>query len=291
MDEQSDLFEEFKRENLKLLEEIQSAIDSKEKIIMEEPWNNPAIWEYIVLPNLRKLIDPHINTNSIRLVGLAEFQLGLAKYFDYYSLEWAPNNKSNINNLVAEIVRLAFEILKKLKANFQLLIPCRKNHEDYACRKWKYHLPYYGVCKKNDWTNLKLEEAANFSNKPKGITLPTNTCLRRVISCSGTPHGHWWFIQSKFLYNSKRYDFNPKSKSHWRNKLAVRKIWNSDGHYVEFKVGSSELKVWAGEAANQKASSNCTLPGGDIQIWINTEDLNEYQDQLVIKPIIQWPIS
>lgn len=263
---------EFIKLNEELLEEIESAIklalDNSNKEYQHK-WDNPLIWKAIVLPELESIIKENKNNPLM----LANFQVGLAKHLDNFSLNWAQTkSKQKIINLISQIVEAAL----KVKAAIQLKKHCKKGHDDNACCRQflgkRYDKPIIGL------PNLPLDMAAAFRDQPKGETL-SHVTLYRIIGCHNTPYGHWWF-QDTLKFDSKK---------SWRRKLAIREVWNCGIKYVELKINSKGLNVWSGKAASQQASSNCILPGGAIQIWLDTNMLKNYP-QLVPKPIPQWPI-
>lgn len=233
--------------------------------------------------NLTKLIEKYKDRN---VVMLAKFQVGLSKYFDFYSLNWTTaENQETINSLVAEIVNLALQIIRPyLKQTTQPITRC--GCHDNACVKDVLGPRYDGQDLNHQdnsgrWPTLPADQAKQFLKMPEARILGKNCHTYRIIGPEGNPFGSWWLL-----------DCRIDSKSFWREKFAVLKTWNSDEQYVDFSVPEEHgIKVWMGEAASQQVSENCILQGGYIQTWIHPDTILKLRSHIGAAKQISWPLN
>lgn len=249
--------------NKNLINMLSSLLETPTKLLDTE-YDHPTVWTS-VLNHLKGLID-HYEKKKNKLSELAEIQLGLAKYFDYFSLKWmTQQDQENLNELVTKIIFLSLKLIQPTWGHYLL---CGK-HEDGAC--WRGPLGHRfiptGNLIINGWPILPFKDAINFLFIPKNIILPAGTELVRVIKENkNTPRGNWWILGNL-----------PQTRKKWRSDYAVLEVWNPDDNYVYFELERS-LPVWSGYAASQRVSEKgkflpCILKGGGEQIWLDPQHL------------------
>ena len=132
------------------------------------------------------------------------------------------------------------------------------------------------------WPDLPARLAPTFVSASP-VTLKVGTKLYRVFG--GPSHKAGWFWSKRHI---------PSTEAVWRKDDAVQQSWNSGTRMVVGVVRVEELRVWEGPAAAQPAeftngddAAGYVLPGGDIQVNVNPEDLTlgdpvntEWQDDL-----------
>ena len=184
--------------------------------------------------------------------------MGLAKYFDFFYLEWAEEEKEHIEKKVEEIVEQAFLIIKARSIlNPPFIQQCTPPHEDGACimmplgKRCKTQRPLHA----SGWHDIPISAARSFLDDPSPSTLEHGAFIYRVVG--NNPCGCWWFT-----------GYFPNDITEWREKLAILKKWNLGDYYIDLQVVSAGIKVWSGKAASQQATVNCILEGGGDQVWI-----------------------
>jgi len=276
---------EFIELNQSLISAIKKALDIARKQPQLESdflWKRPSTFEKNVLPNLTSLF----NTYKSNIIMLAKFQVGLSKYFDFYSLNWTTErNKEAINSIVAQIVNLAFQIIQPyLKQTTQPVTRC--GCHDNACIKDVLGPRYNGpnlnhYSSSGLWPTLLADHAKQFLRKPKARILGKNSHVYRIVGPKNNPYGSWWLL-----------DYRIDSRSFWREKFAVLETWNSDEQYVDFFVPEEDgIKVWMGKAACQQVTKNCILPGGYVQVWIDPNIILKLKSYIDPAKQISWPFN
>ncbi len=214
-------------------------------------------WKFVV-ENLKEVNEYYIGEENRDIMGLAEVQVGLAKYFDYCSTRWMPHQQeAELIKLVAEIVAVSLRIIGP---QFWTYAGCGR-HEDGACIKGPlgHRFMPNGDLSHPKWPILPRRDAANFSARPHPITLSKDETLYRVVGLGNNLYGNWWIKKDPTLH----------TKKWWRSGYAVLTSWNSDNFYVAFLLHQS-LTVWRGAAASQRVpKTRCILIGGEEQIWID----------------------
>jgi uncharacterized Zn-binding protein involved in type VI secretion len=104
--------------------------------------------------------------------------------------------------------------------------------------------------------DLPASQTPNFTSA-QPVTIPPNTTLYRVIDPSSNPNGSYWAPDL------------PPSLDAWRQSLAVKPEWNSDGLLAVAQTGPDGLKAWMGPAASQG-----DLLGGATQLFVPPGSLN-----------------
>lgn len=273
----NDMEANFLSTNKELLTLLRKALNESFSDRSEELWQSPEIVKEILLEDLESLI----STYSDRIPVLAKYQVGLAKYFDFFYLGWTKHERS-IQDVVKKIVNLALKIVSNEK---YLAITVKCGCHDDACFKHplgpRYRnedLTHRDEKNRVDWPILPKEEAANFEKSPTPVILSKGAHLYRIISKNRRPKGSWWF-----------YDMTLINRPMWRSLLAVRKQWNANEFFVYFHVPfENGLTGWEGRAASQQAEEDCILLGGYRQLWISPDTLKEIDLQIYEK--IVWPL-
>ncbi len=228
----------------------------------EDQWQNPEIWEENIIKDLESL-SKHYKERDTR-EDLAEILIGFAKYFDYYSLDWAkPRDRKEFHKKIKNIVSKATKILSGRQ--YAIFKKCGK-HEDTACH----------LTENNDRHNQ--QHAVNFYPHPIHHTLKPGDKLIRIIGIKNTPYGSYWFLEKNL----------PESKEEWRSLFAVLSNWNDGTHYVILTI-EKEIQTWRGTAANQKIPyEKCFLTGGGQQIWIKPNIIKGIKRKMISQPKKIW---
>lgn len=213
--------------------------------------------------NLISIIDYYENNHDI--YGLAEVQVGLAKYFDFYRIESLMfRGMRPFDSLVTKIVVLARDIWMSGQSQRPSLpySVCGK-HEDNACVMASLGRRYEGAdLIEEGWPPLPVKEAINFDSVPLAKILQPGVQVFRVIDQTSNKYGCWWMLSL------------PKNRRQWRQEMAVLTIWNADNYYIQLTL-DSPLHIWQGAAASQRIpKTNCILQGGGCQIWVASKDVN-----------------
>lgn len=253
MNDIKDITESFKKENMKLIEELEK----------EDSYKNA--FEY-----LDGIYKYYIKTrdNQDNIFHYAEVQLGLAKSLDFLLPYDHSNNRHSVNVQMKNVVSLAYQI-------FQLHInQCVLDHEDGACLVGglNYARLNRGSVKFKTWPKLPMVHALNFSGKTTPHILSAGTIVYRVIDDKINWQGHWWL------------EIKPKNLKSWRSESAVSKQWNK-GRYCAEIIIEDDIYCWKGMAATQavpKSKAHCYLPGGEYQLWLDPNNLSRVD-------IKKWP--
>lgn len=258
----------------KLISFLKMEIEKNYRKKVENPWDAPEIWKAIT-NNLFGLLSYYRNNDAE--LGLAEVQVGLAKYLDFYSIKWmSDDDRKTLDDSVTRIVKIARDIIIQSGVGGSDTAVCGM-HEDGACvlDPMRSRFLIDTPLRMDRWPSLPEKDAANFKNKPQNILLAQGTRLYRVIGIENTPYGNWWVL-----------DNLPISKKCWRSDCAVLTAWNSDSHYTSFTV-DEEMNVWVGAASSQRIpETNCILPGGAEQVWLGPENMQKIPSRLTVQPYL-----
>jgi|GEM_PF-6383330 len=230
--------------------------------LSDEVWSAPI-----------KALEETLGWAGSEQVHLAEYDVSLSKWFDFYIMPEA------VEMLVKDIVLLSISLLGASNSAMTPTDICGQ-HENGACIKHPLGPRWMGGDKNEPgWPALPAEDAVNFGHDPEPRYIVPGNRLYRILGSgeNSNVRGAWWF-----------FDYRLQNVREWRSRFAVLEKWNSGEKIVSFEIKSNlNLKVWTGSAASQQSRPDCILWGGSNQVWTDPfslpKNISEISD-------VNWPI-